>query len=81
MAEFEELIRKLKQHGIEIMFDMVFNHTSITHAWFQKALAGDEAYQDYYIIRDPKADGSLPSTCGPQFGGEAWAPFGATGKY
>ena len=81
MADFEELIRKLKQHGIEIMFDMVFNHTSITHEWFQKALAGDEAYQDYYIIRDPKADGSLPTNWGSKFGGEAWAPFGDTGKY
>ena len=81
MADFEELIRKLKQHGIEIMFDMVFNHTSTTHEWFQKALAGDEAYQDYYIIRDPKADGSLPTNWGSKFGGEAWAPFGDTGKY
>ena len=81
MADFEELIRKLKQHGIEIMFDMVFNHTSTTHEWFQKALAGDEAYQDYYIIRDPKEDGSLPTNWGSKFGGEAWAPFGDTGKY
>lgn len=81
MADFEELIRKLKQHGIEIMFDMVFNHTSTTHEWFQKALAGDEEYQDYYIIRDPKADGSLPTNWSSKFGGEAWAPFGDTGKY
>ena len=81
MADFEELIRKLKQHGIEIMFDMVFNHTSTTHEWFQKALAGDEEYQDYYIIRDPKEDGSLPTNWGSKFGGEAWAPFGDTGKY
>jgi len=81
MADFEELIRKLKQHGIEIMFDMVFNHTSTTHEWFQKALAGDEEYQDYYIIRDLKEDGSLPTNWGSKFGGEAWAPFGDTGKY
>ena len=81
MADFEELIGKLKQHGIEIMFDMVFNHTSTTHEWFRKALAGDKEYQDYYIIRDPKADGSLPTTWSSKFGGEAWAPFGDTGKY
>jgi len=81
MADFDELIRKLKQHGIEIMFDMVFNHTSTTHEWFQKALAGDKEYQDYYIIREPKADGSLPTNWGSKFGGEAWAPFGDTGKY
>ena len=81
MADFEELIGKLKQHGIEIMFDMVFNHTSTTHEWFRKALAGDKEYQDYYIIRDPKEDGSLPTNWGSKFGGEAWAPFGDTGKY
>ena len=81
MADFEELIRKLKQHGIEIMFDMVFNHTSTTHEWFRKALAGDKEYQDYYIIRDPKEDGSLPTNWSSKFGGEAWAPFGDTGKY
>ncbi|PTQ83637.1 trehalose-6-phosphate hydrolase [Trichococcus patagoniensis] len=81
MADFEELVSKLKQHGIEIMFDMVFNHTSTTHEWFQKALAGDKEYQDYYIIRDPKEDGSLPTNWGSKFGGEAWAPFGDTGKY
>jgi trehalose-6-phosphate hydrolase len=81
MADFEELIRKLKQYGIEIMFDMVFNHTSTTHEWFQKALAGDKEYQDYYIIRDPKEDGGLPTNWGSKFGGEAWAPFGDTGKY
>jgi trehalose-6-phosphate hydrolase len=81
MADFEELIGKLKQHGIEIMFDMVFNHTSTTHEWFRKALAGDKEYQDYYIIRDPKEDGSLPTNWDSKFGGEAWAPFGDTGKY
>ena len=81
MADFEELIGKLKQHGIEIMFDMVLNHTSTTHEWFRKALAGDKEYQDYYIIRDPKEDGSLPTNWNSKFGGEAWAPFGDTGKY
>ena len=81
MADFEELIGKLKQHGIEIMFDMVFNHTSTTHEWFRKALAGDKEYQDYYIIRDPKEDGSLPTNWSSKCGGEAWAPFGDTGKY
>ncbi|MGB7472528.1 alpha,alpha-phosphotrehalase [Trichococcus sp.] len=81
MADFEELIRKLKQYGIEIMFDMVFNHTSTTHEWFQKALAGDKEHQDYYIIRDPKEDGGLPTNWGSKFGGGAWAPFGDTGKY
>ena len=81
MDDFEELIRTLKKEQIEVMFDMVFNHTSTTHEWFQKALQGDKEYEDFYIIREPKADGGLPTDWESKFGGEAWAPFGDTGKY
>ncbi|EPC53035.1 alpha, alpha-phosphotrehalase, partial [Lacticaseibacillus paracasei subsp. paracasei Lpp7] len=42
MADFDELAKKLKAAGIDIMLDMVLNHTSTEHAWFQKALAGDK---------------------------------------
>ncbi len=81
MEDFEELVAVAKEAGIDFMLDMVFNHTSITHEWFQKALAGDKKYQDYYIIRDAKEDGSLPTNWESKFGGEAWAPFGDTGRY
>lgn len=81
MADFEELVAKLKAAGIGIMLDMVLNHTSIQHEWFQKALAGDEKYQKFYYIRPPKADGSLPTNWQSKFGGPAWAPFGNTGLY
>ncbi|WP_283129514.1 alpha-amylase family glycosyl hydrolase, partial [Allofournierella massiliensis] len=49
MEDFEELARQAEQRGIRLMLDMVFNHTSTEHIWFQKALAGDPVYQDYYI--------------------------------
>ena len=49
MEDLEELIRQGEDRGIGLMLDMVFNHTSTEHAWFQKALAGDERYQKYYI--------------------------------
>ncbi|GKT03742.1 alpha,alpha-phosphotrehalase [Furfurilactobacillus entadae] len=81
MADFEELVAVLKSVGIGIMLDMVFNHTSTTHPWFQAALAGDEKYQAYYLIEAPKPDGSLPTNWQSKFGGPAWAPFGTTGKY
>lgn len=61
MADFEELVAKLKANGIGVMLDMVLNHTSTEHEWFQKALAGDEKYQKFYYLRPPKADGSLPT--------------------
>ena len=75
MADFEELSQKAKEHGIELMLDMVLNHCSIEHGWFQKALAGDKYYQDFFILRD------TPTNWVSKFGGNAWAPFGDTGKY
>lgn len=48
--DLEELIKKTKERGMEIMFDMVLNHSSTAHPWFQKALAGDKKYQDYYFF-------------------------------
>ena len=47
MEDLEELIRQGEDRGIGLMLDMVFNHTSTEHAWFQKALAGAEWYQKY----------------------------------
>ena len=79
--DLDNLIKVFDQNGLGLMFDMVFNHTSTDHEWFQKALAGDKYYQDFYYIRDPKEDGSLPTNWQSKFGGKAWAPFGDTGKY
>lgn len=75
MADFEDLVQKGKAHGIDIMLDMVLNHCSTEHEWFQKALAGDRYYQDFFILRDQ------PTNWASKFGGNAWAPFGSTGKY
>ena len=81
MEDFDELVGALGRHGIGVMLDMVLNHTSTDHEWFQRALAGEKKYQDYYYIRPPKADGSLPTNWVSKFGGPAWAPFGDTGDY
>lgn len=81
MADFDELVERLDDHGIGVMLDMVFNHTSVEHEWFQKALAGDEHYQAYYYLRKPKPDGTLPTNWVSKFGGPAWEPFGNTGLY
>ena len=79
--DLDNLIKVFDEHGIGLMFDMVFNHTSTDHEWFQKALAGDKYYQDFYYIREAKEDGSLPTNWESKFGGNAWAPFADTGKY
>jgi trehalose-6-phosphate hydrolase len=75
MSDFENLMKTAKEHGIEVMLDMVFNHVSTDHEWFQKALAGEKKYQDYFILREE------PTDWVSKFGGNAWAPFGETGKY
>lgn len=80
-GDFDALVSEAKSHGIDLMLDMVLNHTSTEHEWFQKALAGDKKYQDYYILRELQEDGSLPTNWESKFGGKAWSKFGDTDKY
>lgn len=80
MEDAQALIREADEHGIGLMFDMVFNHTSTDHEWFQKALAGDPKYMDYYIFRDP-VDGHAPTNWVSKFGGNAWEYVPSLGKY
>ena len=72
MADFEELSREAERRGIGLMLDMVFNHTSTQHEWFQKALAGDPKYKDYYIWKKGRPDGAPPTNWESKFGGSAW---------
>ena len=81
MADFEELVAQAEAHNIRTMLDMVFNHTSTYHQWFQKALAGDPVYQDYYIFRPGKPDGTPPTNWESKFGGNAWEYVPQLGKY
>lgn len=60
MDDFERLVKEANSRDIQIMLDMVFNHTSTEHEWFQKALAGDKEYKDYYIFKKSK-DGEPPT--------------------
>jgi amylosucrase len=50
MADLADLSAHLRAEGISLCIDLVCNHTAKEHEWAQKALAGDEAYQDYYLI-------------------------------
>lgn len=53
MADMKELIKKAKEKGISIMMDVVANHTSSEHKWFQEAIKSKEnAYHDYYVFVD-----------------------------
>ena len=73
MADFDELLEKAHQKGLRIVMDLVVNHTSDQHEWFQESKKDENnPYSDYYIWRDPKSDGSAPTNQGSAFGGSAW---------
>ncbi len=75
MDDFDELLFKAKERGIGIVMDLVINHTSDEHEWFKKALAGDEKYKNYYIIRKGKKN-KVPNNWGNFFAECPWTPFG-----
>lgn len=81
MADFDELLDKAHKKGIRIIMDIVVNHTSTEHKWFQSALGNKESeYRDYYIWKDP-VDGKEPNNWQSKFGGNAWALDEATNQY
>lgn len=81
MADFETLSREAAKRGIRLMLDMVFNHSSTEHEWFQKAMAGDKDYEDFYIWREGGSDGTPPNNWESKFGGSAWQYVPEKGKW
>lgn len=79
MEDIEELIAEGKKRGISIIMDLVVNHCSSHHEWFQKALADpDGPYADYfYFIESDKE----PNNWESYFGGSVWEPVPGTNKY
>ncbi|MEZ9289213.1 alpha,alpha-phosphotrehalase [Vibrio lentus] len=81
MEDFDLLLSEAHQRGIRIVMDIVVNHTSTEHAWFQSALGDKNSpYRDYYIWKDP-VDGQAPTNWQSKFGGNAWEMDEATGQY
>ena len=65
-----------------MLLDLVPNHTSDRHAWFQDALGGRDAqHRDFYVWADPKPDGSPPNNWVSSFGGPAWTLDEASGQF
>ena len=82
LTDMERLIGEADRRGIRIVMDLVVNHTSDRHGWFLEASASREApKRDYYIWRDPAADGGPPSGLASFFGGPAWTYSPETGQY
>ncbi len=82
MADFDTMLEGMHARGIRLMTDLVVNHTSDEHPWFQQARQSrDNPYHDYYIWRDMPTDGSLPNNWEAAFSGSVWEPNPATGEY
>lgn len=74
MEDLTELIEAAKVRGIKLILDLVVNHSSDEHAWFQAALADSESpYRDYYIFKSGEAD-NPPNNWRSIFGGSVWEP-------
>ena len=72
MADMDELIRTCHERGIELIMDLVANHTSDQHPWFQAALRDvNSKYRDYYFFREGKQN-KEPNNWISLFGGSAW---------
>ncbi|MHC8970822.1 alpha,alpha-phosphotrehalase [Priestia aryabhattai] len=73
MEDFDRLVAEAHKRDLKIIMDIVVNHTSTEHEWFQEAKKSkDNPYRDFYIWKDQKEDGSAPTNWASKFGGSAW---------
>ena len=80
MEDLDNLIAEGEKRNIGLMFDMVFNHTTTSHEWFRRALAGEKKYQDYYLFKEGAPD-QPPTNWQSKFGGSAWEYVSSLGKW
>ncbi len=82
MEDFDELLRQAHARGMKVMIDFVPNHTSNQHPWFQDAISSKKsAKRDYYVWREPSADGGVPNNWLSMSGGSSWEFDEASGQY
>lgn len=81
MQDFDSLLAAVHARGMKLLMDLVVNHTSDQHAWFQASKQSrSNPYADYYIWRDP-VDGHEPNNWGSYFSGSAWTFVPERGQY
>ncbi len=81
MEAFRELLTKAHARDIKVIMDLVVNHTSDEHEWFQKSRRRIEPYTDYYIWRPGELGGKLPNNWDSNFEGKAWTYDQVRGEY
>ena len=72
MEDFDRLLAEAKKRDLRIVMDLVVNHTSSAHPWFQAALRGEAPYHDYYVFKKGKKKGVPPNNWTSMFTGPAW---------
>jgi len=81
LADWEEMLAEMHKRGIKLLMDLVVNHTSDEHPWFQESRKSrDNPYRDFYIWR-PGKDGHEPNNWHSHFSGSAWQFDEQTDEY
>ncbi|GAA4273074.1 alpha-glucosidase [Aquimarina gracilis] len=82
MDDFDELLEKTHEKGMRLILDLVANHCSDEHEWFEHAKKSKNSpYRDYFHWRKPSANGGPPNNWKSFFGGSAWEYDEASGEY
>jgi alpha-glucosidase len=82
LAQFDALLEGAHAHGLKLLLDLVPNHTSDQHPWFSESRASRQnPKRDWYIWKDPRADGGPPNNWLSEFGGGAWEYDEQTKQY
>ncbi|MFQ5421927.1 MAG: alpha-amylase family glycosyl hydrolase [Anaerolineae bacterium] len=82
MDDFDRLLAEIHRRGMKLIIDLVPNHTSDEHEWFIESRSSrHNPKREWYIWRDPAADGGPPNNWLSFFGGPAWTFDEATGQY
>lgn len=87
MADMDELLAEAHKRGLKVIMDLVVNHTSDEHAWFQASRDKNDPHADWYWWRpakpghEPGTPGAEPNQWGSYFGGSAWEYDPKRGEY
>jgi alpha-glucosidase len=82
MEDFDELLGECHRRGIKLIMDMVLNHTSAEHPWFEESRSSrDNPKRDWYVWRDGRKPGKPPNRWLAVVEGSAWVLDESTGQY
>ena len=81
MADFDKLLNEVHKRGMKLIMDLVVNHTSDEHEWFQKAIKeSGSLYKDYYLFKEGE-ENQLPNNWTSYFSGPAWNYYKSQGSW